>query len=84
MFEDPTSQLFRAPSRPFHPGDRVTLPGLEITVVEVDGWAPKRVRYRFDSSLDDPNRVFLLMEFGRMRRGFMPKVGEEFVVMPAG
>ncbi len=84
MFEDPTSQLFRAPSRPFRPGDRVALPGLEITVVEVDGWAPKRVRYRFDSSLDDPNRVFLLMEFGRMRRGFMPKVGEEFVVMPAG
>ncbi|MCC6902836.1 MAG: hypothetical protein IT377_27945 [Polyangiaceae bacterium] len=84
MFEDPTSQLFRAPSRPFRAGDRVTLPGLEITVLEVDGWAPRRVRYRFDSSLDDPNRVFLLMEFGRMRRGFMPKVGEEFVVMPAG
>ncbi len=84
MFGDPTSQLFRAPSRPFRPGDRTALPGLEITVLEVEGWAPKRVRYRFSSSLDDPNRVFLLMEFGRMRRGFMPKIGEEFMVMPAG
>lgn len=84
MFEDPTSQMFRAPSLPFEPGDHASLPGLEVTVLEVDGWAPKRVRYRFSSSLDDPNRVFLLLENGRMRRAFMPEVGGEFVVPPFG
>lgn len=84
MFEDPTSQMFRRPTLPFHPGDRATLPGLDVTVLEVEGWAPKRVRYRFETSLDDPNRVFLLLENGRMRRAFMPAVGGEFVVPPFG
>lgn len=84
MFEDPTSQMFHEPSLPFQPGDTAALPGLDVTVLEVDGWAPSRVRYRFSSSLDDPNRVFLLLENGRMRRAFMPAVGGEFVVPPFG
>jgi len=84
MFEDPTSQMFRAPTLPFRAGDRVSLPGLDVTVLEVDGWAPKRVRYRFSSNLDDPGRVFLLLENGRLRRAFMPEVGGSFVVPPFG
>lgn len=80
MFEDPTSQLFRSPSLPFHPGDKTNVPGLEIGVVDVSGWAPSRVRYRFDSSLDDPKRVFLILETGRIRRVIMPPVGGEFVI----
>jgi len=78
MFEDPTSQLFRAPSLPFHVGDSVHLPDVDITVVEVKGWAPTRIRYRFSTSLDDPNRVFLMMEAGRLRRALMPPVGSSF------
>jgi hypothetical protein len=84
FFQDPTSQMFRAPSRPFSPGDQVEVPGLSITVLAVDGWAPTRMRYRFSSSLDDPNRVFLVLENGRMRRALMPPVGGEFIVPPFG
>lgn len=80
MFEDPTSQLFRSPSLPFHPGDKSTVPGLQIDVEDVSGWAPSRVRYRFDSSLDDPKRVFLILEVGRIRRVIMPPIGGEFVI----
>ncbi|MFO0565905.1 MAG: hypothetical protein U0263_09600 [Polyangiaceae bacterium] len=84
MFEDPTSQMFRAPSLPFHVGDHVSIPGLDVRVLEVEGWAPSKVRYRFDTSLDDPKRVFLVLENGRMRRALMPPVGGEFVVPPFG
>lgn len=84
LFEDPTSQLFRAPTLPFRVGERVALPGVVISVEEVRGWAPTRVRFRFDGSLDDPRRVFLLMEAGRIRRAIMPPVGESFVVTPHG
>lgn len=84
MFEDPTSQMFREPSLVFHPGDKATLPGLEVTVLSVDGWAPKKVRFKFETNLDDPKRVFLLLENGRMRRALMPEVGGDFVVPPFG
>jgi hypothetical protein len=84
MFEDPTSQLFRSPTLPFHAGDTQKVPGLEIRVEEVSGWAPSRVRYRFDSSLDDPKRVFLILEAGRIRKVVMPPVGSEFVVPAFG
>jgi hypothetical protein len=80
MFTDSTSQMFRDPSLPFHVGDRVSLPGLDVTVEAVEGWAPTRVRYRFETSLDDPNRLLLILEQGRMRRVVMPPVGSEFVI----
>jgi len=84
MFEDPTSQLFRSPTLAFHPGDSVRAPGVEIRVEAVQGWAPTRVRYRFDGSLDDPSRVFLMLEAGRLRRVVMPPVGGEFFVPAHG
>ncbi len=84
MFEDPTLQLFRSPSLPFHPGDELQVRGLDIRVEDVSGWAPRRVRYRFDSSLDDPKRVFLILEVGRIRRVIMPPVGGEFLVPAFG
>ena len=63
------------PEKPFRAGQRISVPGLELEILEVRGWAPKRVRYRFPGGLDDPSRVFLRFEHGRLVRFAMPAPG---------
>lgn len=63
------------PKNPFVAGQRFSLPGLEIEILEVRGWAPARIRYRFAGDLDDPSRVFLRFERGRLVRFALPPVG---------
>jgi hypothetical protein len=65
------------PDQPFRVGQRVSTDRLDVEVLEVHGWAPSRVRYRFPSSLDDPSREFLRYEHGRLVRFVVPPVGGE-------
>jgi hypothetical protein len=69
-----------APKRPFHVGQRFDVPGVEIEILEVRGWAPSRVRYRFPTRVDDPSRVLLRFEHGRLVRFPAPAVGHEAAV----
>lgn len=63
------------PKHPFRAGQRFAVPGLDVEILEVHGWAPARVRYRFPGSLDDPSRVFLRFERGRLVRFTLPPLG---------
>lgn len=65
------------PDEPFRVGQRFSVPGLDVEIVEVRGWAPSRIRYRFSGSLDDPTRVFLRFEHGRLVRFPLPALGQE-------
>jgi hypothetical protein len=68
MLEDPVAQLFRNWERPLAPGEVVKLPELTIEILEVGDWGPKRVRYRFDRSLDHPSLVVLVWYKGVLQR----------------
>jgi len=66
-----------APPNRFRAGERRDVEGLSVEVMELEDWAPRRIRYRFPESLDDPGRVFLRFDHGRLRRFEIPKVGAE-------
>lgn len=68
MFEDPLSTLFRALEHPLAAGTTLELPDVEVNVLEVADWGPKRVRYRFQRSLDDPSIVIVMVDRGALRR----------------
>ncbi|MBK7586338.1 MAG: hypothetical protein IPI67_39895 [Myxococcales bacterium] len=72
-----------SPAHPFQPGQRVSAAGFEVEVVEVRGWAPTKLRYRFPDSLARPSRVFLRFEHGKLVRFPLPPVGAE-ASLPVG
>jgi hypothetical protein len=82
LLEDPVAQLFRSIESPLAPGDVVTLPDVRVEVVEVGGWGPTRVRYRFTKSLDDPLLVVLVSHKGALRRLPPLRVGAPSVPIP--
>jgi hypothetical protein len=69
FFHDQFSQVFRSPSIPFHVGDVVNEKGLRVEIMEVDAAAlPRRVQFRFDRPLDDPELVWITWQ----HQGFIP------------
>lgn len=80
MLENPVSQLYRGLEHPLVPGHRVSLPGLSVEVLQAGTWGPKRVRYRFDRSLDDPSIVVLIQKDDAIRRFTVPPVGGESTI----
>ncbi len=78
-----TAHIFQNPRYPFRVGQKVKTPGMEAEVLEVRGWAPSRVRFRFEGSLDDPSRVFLRLERGQLLLVQIPRVGAE-IFLPVG
>jgi hypothetical protein len=82
MLEDPVSQVFRALEHPLTRNQRVTLSDMTIEVVEIAEWGPKRVRYRFSRSLDDPSIVVLALERGVLRRVPPLRVGQKLEIAP--
>jgi hypothetical protein len=68
-------QLFRGPAFPMSVGEQVTAKGCRVTIVEAEGIWPKRIRFEFDMSLDDPDLVLLTQREGSLRRLQPPPVG---------
>jgi hypothetical protein len=81
MLENPVSQLYRGLEHPLAPGQVVALPGLSVEVLEAGTWGPKRVRYRFDRSLDDPSIVVLIQKDDAIRRFAVPPVGGSHTIV---
>ena len=67
----------RAPSLPLPRGTAIALDGFSAKVREDRDGRPTRVAFRFDRPLDDPSLVFLTMVGGRLRRVFVPPLGQE-------
>ena len=60
--------LFRAEDDVFSVGDTRNIPGVRITVLDVDEGGPRSVRYEFDRDLDPPARTWLQ----ESTSGFLP------------
>ena len=75
MFELRDAAMFRQVSLPLRVGERILHGGLEVEILELAGWGPSRVRYRFERSLDDPSSVFLVLTAKGLERPPMPPVG---------
>ena len=69
--------LYRDAASPVRVGERHSLPGLEVSVLEVMYDNPARVRFEFDRSLDDPSLWFLVSSSEGLRRRQLPAVGEQ-------
>jgi hypothetical protein len=68
--------LFRGPAFAMRVGEQVRVEGCRITVLEMDGTWPTRVRFEFDMSLDDPDLVLLTLKDKTLQRLRPPPVGE--------
>jgi hypothetical protein len=69
-------QLFRSPAFAMRAGEQVQVEGCRITVLEVDGRYPTRLRFEFDMSLDDPDLVLLTLRDKTLQRLRPPPVGD--------
>jgi hypothetical protein len=69
-------QLFRGPAFAMRVGEQVRVNGCRITILEMDGLWPKRVRFEFDLPLDDPDLVLLTLRDNTLKRLRPPPVGE--------
>lgn len=70
-----TTDLLRSADAPLHAGQHFAVTGLQIDVVEMARWGPTKVRFSFDTNLDNPALVFLTMSVNGLRRFRMPRVG---------
>lgn len=68
-------QLFRGPAFAMPVGGQASAKGCRATVLEVEGPWPKRVRFEFDMSIDDPDLVLLTQQDGTLKRLRPPPVG---------
>jgi hypothetical protein len=68
--------LYRSADAGFQPGDVVTLRGLKVEVLATIGPHPRRMRFTFEHSLDDPSYLFLHSTPEGMRRYRVPALGK--------
>ncbi|MEX1368797.1 MAG: hypothetical protein AB1Z98_37060 [Nannocystaceae bacterium] len=84
MLTGQVEQLFRRPERRFAAGDEVRLDGLRIRLLDVDvDGRPVKVRFTFDTPVDDGSIVFLLMTKRGMIRYPMGPVGATMTIPAA-
>ncbi|HKE20621.1 MAG TPA: hypothetical protein VKB80_37360 [Kofleriaceae bacterium] len=69
-------RLFRAPDRPFAPGETIQQCGAAIRVVAVVDGRPARLAIEWRRSLDDPALVLVVWRGGRLERLAPPRIGE--------
>ena len=74
--------LYRGADAGFQTGDAVTLEGLRVEVLATVGPHPRRMRFTFEHSLDDPEYLFLHSTQAGMRRYTMPPIGKSQVMPP--
>lgn len=83
FFHDPFSEVFRSASIRFHVGDVVNVAGMRAEIMDLgeDG-VPRRMQFRFESSLDDPEMVWVTwVDQGFVR--FTPPARGEKVTVPS-
>ncbi|MCH9685382.1 MAG: hypothetical protein K0V04_28360 [Deltaproteobacteria bacterium] len=83
MLTGPVEQLFRRPRFRFRPGQHVYLDGLTVTILKMKEYYPQRVRFTFETSVDDPSLVFLLATKRGMLHYPMGPVGATMAIPPA-
>ena len=74
--------LYRGADTGFQAGDVVTLDGLKVEVLSTIGPHPRRMRFTFAQSLDEPSYLFLHSTPAGMRRYSMPALGKSVVMPP--
>ncbi|HLK38764.1 MAG TPA: hypothetical protein VKU41_18510 [Polyangiaceae bacterium] len=68
--------LFRDLHAPFHAGDRVTLGGMTVRVLQVDERAiPRRLRFEFDRDPDDPSLLWVVEDLDGFHESKLPPKG---------
>lgn len=78
---DMASRVFRSPDVPFRVGDTTEVEGMRAEVVEVTSDArPKRVRFSFDRSLDDPSFQWVSWDATGPIPAAPPPVGQKAMI----
>lgn len=80
LLQAASAGLYRSTLSPLRAGQVVRIAGLDVEVLEMDGWGPRRVRFHFDRDLDDPSFVFLIMTKRGLTRFSLPRVGHAALV----
>lgn len=80
FFASEWEQLYRAPLVALAPGDTVELQGLRVQVLEGDAQGPRRLRFTFDTPLEDPSLVLLQWREGALHKVPPPSPGERRVL----
>lgn len=74
---DPVQEgLLRGPQAPFSEGDSMRLPGVIITVMDVDHGVPTRARYQFAQTLDSSAYTFYIWNSGTVVQCILPPKGK--------
>jgi len=77
FFPFPYGTTFRGPQAPFHAGDRFTVSDFTAEVLAVtDDHRPGLVRFRFETPLEDPARLWYCLGDRAMTPCTPPKIGE--------
>jgi hypothetical protein len=84
MLSTPFERLMRGPQFTLEPGDVVTLPGIQITVLASGAWGPERLEVRVAGSLEDPRYAFMAWQAGQLRDFTWPPVGASVVLRRDG
>ncbi len=82
LLRHPTTRLFRDEANDLHPGDRISVPDCEITVLNIAGQhdGPTRVRFRFSSPLSDKHRDWRIWQRGRYVPWTPPEIGDTVTI----
>lgn len=75
MLRTEFEQLMRGPSWPLRKGDKLSLCGVEIAILEANDTGPTKIGVTFDRSLDDKALNFIVWKDGGMKHFEMPPVG---------
>jgi hypothetical protein len=83
LFKMDTSEVFRPNDGTLHVGDVVEVPGIKVTVLQLqkDG-VPRRARFDFDRNLDDPSILWINETFAGFEEQPPPTKGQGQPLVP--
>lgn len=71
---------FKSRKTPLTQDETIQLPGLQITILQVEPSGPKRIEFKFEKSLDDREYCFLMWKNGRFNTIKPPAVGKSILL----
>lgn len=81
FLDAPLGGLFRSRSQPMRVGERVNVPGMAVTVLDVDAdGMPAVFRVRFEVPLEDPRLVWVVYRAGRCLPITPPAIGRSLTI----
>jgi hypothetical protein len=75
VFAGGQDQLYRGEDERFRVGQVVAVRGMRVTILEMNGTRPRRVRIEFDESFDAPNLAWLSEDGVRVAKAALPAIG---------